>query len=163
MPILNIGILFLNKTMKKIFIIYMFYLGVNIQKVSADDTEPFCVTCNESNLTADVYIVPPDAVLGQLISGQFYKINGITDKVTFTKKEIELFLKSKGKEFIKIGGDAYFLSNENNKFNLIEVIKLEDGKLEPLNIISADTVIKPTPFINIIIPRSVSEIFNTQR
>lgn len=141
----------------------MFYLGVNIQKVSADDTEPFCVTCNESNLIADVYIVPPDAVLGQLISGQFYKINGITDKVTFTKKEIELFLKSKGKEFIKIGGDAYFLSNENNKFNLIEVIKLEDGKLEPLNIISADTVIKPTPFINIIIPRSVSEILNTQR
>lgn len=164
MPILNIGILFLNKTMKKIFIIYMFYLGVNIQKVSADDTEPFCVTCNESNLTADVYIVPPDAVLGQLISGQFYKINGITDKVTFTKKEIELFLKSKGKEFIKIGGGAYFLVDQQNKFSLIEIVRIDDKNFDPPKIISADAVISTIPFINIILPRNDdSNHLKTQR
>ena len=94
-----------------------------------------------SRFRADVYIVPPDAVAGQLISGQFNRIYALDKRVTVTQHEIDLFLKSKGKEFIKIGGGAYFLVDQQNKFSVIEIVRIDDKNFDPPKIISADEVI----------------------
>lgn len=150
--------------MKKLSIFFVLFIRIAIRNVIADDTAPLCISCNEPNLIADVYIVPPDAVVGQLISGQFYRINGIDKKVTVTQHEIALFLQSKGKEFIKIGGGAYFLTDQQNKLSLIEIVRVDDQKFDPPKIISADEVISTIPFINIILPRNDdSSPLKTQR
>ena len=74
------------------------------------------------------------------------------------------FLKSKGKEFIKIGGGAYFLVDQQNKFSLIEIVRIDDKNFDPPKIISADEVISTIPFINIILPRNDdSNHLKTQR
>lgn len=150
--------------MKKICIFFVLFIRIAIQNVIAEDTAPLCISCNEPNLIADVYIVPPDGVVGQLISGQFYRINGIDKKVTLTQHEIALFLQSKGKKFIKIGGGAYFLTEQQNKLSLIEIVRVDDQKFDPPKIISADLVISNIPFINIILPRDDdSNPLKTQR
>ena len=150
--------------MKKLGLLFLLFIRIAIQHAIADDTAPFCISCNEPNLIADVYIVPPDAVAGQLISSQFNRIYALDKRVTVTQHEIDLFLKSKGKEFIKIGGGAYFLVDQQNKFSLIEIVRIDDQNFDPPKIISADAVISTIPFINIILPRNDdSNHLKTQR
>ena len=78
--------------MKKLSLLFVLFITIAIQHAIADDTAPFCISCNEPNLIADVYIVPPDAVAGQLISGQFNRIYALDKRVTVTQHEIDLFL-----------------------------------------------------------------------
>lgn len=125
--------------------------------------EPICLTCETADLIADVYIVPPDGIQGQLISGQFYKIAGLYKEAEVTYENFSCFLESKGREFIKIGGGAYLIITQNDKHYLAEVIRKDESHFEPLRVISMNDVIKDAPFINVILPRSGNDIYSSRR
>lgn len=139
--------------MRKFIVLFLLLLFAIGNKVFAKDTSVICLNCNEDNFIADVFVLLPDDLQGQLISGQFYKIADGKVKPEMTMEEIQLFLESNGRKYIKLCGESYFLLFKDRKYFLVEVIRNLD-EIEELKIMSIYTVIDTkTPFLNIVIPR----------
>lgn len=123
------------------------------------DKDPICITCELENVNADAYVVIADEIAGQLISGQFARIThskGLKDvEVAMSPEEIAKFLASDGFNYLKEGGDAYFIVKLENQYLLVEVDRL-GGSYGPLKIQSYDKVIRQnlSPFLEVIIPRT---------
>ncbi len=120
---------------------------IAVQPVSAQnaDKRPFCTTCEKDGLIADVYIVIPDDITGQLISGQFKRITYLEGKndapIAMSLEEIAAFVESDGFNHLKENGDVYFTLLLDNKYFLVEVEKL-GGSYGPLKIQSYNKTIR---------------------
>lgn len=125
--------------------------------------EPICLTCETADLIADVYLVPPDGIQGQLISGQFYRIAGLFKEVEISFEDLACFLDSKGREFVKMGGGAYIIIAQGNRHYLAELIRKNESHFDAPKIVSMNEVINDAPFINVILPRMGMDIYNGRR
>lgn len=122
-------------------------------KVFAEDPSVLCLNCNEANHTADVFVLLPDDLEGQLISGQFYKLAAGKVRPEMTMEEINYFLENYGKKYIRLCGDSYFILVKDRKHFIVEVVRNLD-EIEELKIMSIYTVFESNaPFLNIVLPR----------
>lgn len=121
------------------------------------DKNPFCSSNKFNELNADVYVVLPDDIPGQLISGQFARVAKQFDcpRVAMTPDEVIEFIHSDGFNLLKDGGDVYFLVMQKKGYVLWELIKLGDAYQLSKSLSYDEQVVEKTaqPFLQLIIPR----------
>mgnify|MGYP006999872248 CR=1 FL=1 len=121
------------------------------------DRNPFCNSNTFKGLNADVYIVLPDDIRGQLISGQFMRVAKQFDcpRVAMTPDEVIEFIHSDGFNLLKDGGNVYFVVMQNKRYALWELIKLGDAYQLSKSLSYDEQVVEKTaqPFLQLIIPR----------
>lgn len=142
------------------FLVMVLAAIVAVQPLTAQngvDRKPFCISNDVSGLNADVYVILPDDISGQLISGQFARVAEQFEcpKVGMTSDEIIAFIHSDGFNFLKDGGDVYFVLESQQKRTLIEVVKLGDSYQLVKNGSYDEKVVgkNAQPFLQLIIPR----------
>ena len=146
--------------MKRVFLFLVLATVVAVHPAAAQngvDRNPFCISNDVSGLNADVYVILPDDISGQLISGQFARVAEQFEcpKVGMTSDEITAFIHSDGFNFLKDGGDVYLVLESQQKRTLIEVVKLGDSYQLVKNGSYDEKVVgkNAQPFLQLIIPR----------
>ena len=146
--------------MKSMFLVLVLATVVAVHPLAAQngvDRNPFCSSNEFNGLNADVYIVLPDDIFGQLISGQFTRVAEQFNcpRVAMTPDEVVAFIHSDGFNLLKDGGDVYFVVTQKKGYVLWELIKLGDVYQLSKSISYDDQVVekKSQPFLQLIIPR----------
>ena len=146
--------------MKSMFLVLVLATVVAVHPLAAQngvDRNPFCSSNEFNGLNADVYIVLPDDISGQLISGQFARVAELfgCPKVVMTSDEITAFIHSDGFNLLKDGGDVYFVLESQQKRILVELIKLGDSYQLVKNGSYDEKVVgkNAQPFLQLVIPR----------
>ncbi len=127
-------------------------LEMKSQQNQLDTNQAWCASCNVQNLNADVFIVLPNKQWGNNITSQFQRV---TDKSPYmSKNQIVDFLGTKGFEFLRFDGSAFFLMKEGKQISLVEIIKDMTGNFLWVTQ-SIERIIKNDEnFVNVIIPRN---------
>lgn len=146
--------------MKRVFLFLVLATVIAVHPLAAQngvDRNPFCISNDVSGLNADVYVILPDDISGQLISGQFARVAEQFEcpKVGMTSDEIIAFIHSDGFNFLKDGGDVYFVLESQQKRILVELIKLGDSYQLVKNGSYDEKVVEKNvqPFLQLVIPR----------
>lgn len=147
--------------MKSMFLVMVLAAIVAVQPLTAQngvDRKPFCSSSKFKRINADVYIVIPDDILGQLVSGQFTRVaeQFNCSRVAMTPDEIVLFLQSDGFNLLKDEGSVFFVIQQKNGYVLRELIKMGDTYRfsEPLSYDNHVVDSSIQPFLQLVIPRS---------
>lgn len=138
--------------MKRIVLVCVGLFAI-LSQAKAADKEPFCLSCQEKQLNADVFVVLTNGIWENQIVGQFSRIAGGAD-ITMSLEEILFFIRSNGAQFVRYGGYAYVLYENGKKLELLEVVR--DEKTGDIALLkkSMETLIeKNLSFFNLIIPR----------
>ena len=123
-------------------------------QVKAADKEPFCLSCQEKQINADVFVVLTNGIWENQIAGQVIRIAGAHDAAIMDLSEVLLFIKGSGAKFVRYGGYAYILYQDGKKLSLVEAVR--DEKTDDIVLLKKPmdiTVEKGLPFFNVIIPR----------
>ena len=147
----------------KLMITLAMLMITSVVSAQGVDISPFCTTCELENIDADVYIVLPADIAGQLISGQFRRVMDLEGKkdapIAMSVEEVTAFIESDGFNHLKQYGDVYATVLLNKKYFLMEIKKIGNS-YEPLQVQSYYKVVSDdlTPFLQLIIPRQKKNI-----
>lgn len=140
--------------MEKIITLFLvMYMTTSLSQAKTDK-EPFCLSCQEKQLNADVFVVLTNGIWENQIVGQFYRIAGPGADIAMSLQEIMLFMKSSGAQFVRYGGYAYVLYENEKKLELLEAVRDEKtGDIVLLKKSMQTLIEKNLSFFNLIIPR----------